>query len=134
MGEAKDMNNSEFLNQDDIDTLIQKVWLNSKEQILKHVEFSVASELSERSRARASALIKEEINELLKPKLASLRESMEARAAELMKSLPKVLANAVLQGAIDTLSRSLDMCPGTMKTFMMAHLKQNLEKAITLPK
>lgn len=89
------MGNESFLNQDELDSLIQKVWLNCRDAVLKQVEYSVAQELSARARTRSSQLIRTEIDAILKPKLASLRDVMEAKATSLMERLPKIVETAV---------------------------------------
>ena len=92
------MESEKLMSQEDLDSLVNQVWKRSQEQILKQVEYSVATELSDRARSRSRSLIVHEVDAILKPKIESMKVAMEERANRLTATLLPKLEKALMEG------------------------------------
>ena len=92
------METTKLLNEEELESLVKRVWVDSQEKILKQVEYSVAHECGQRAGARARVLIAREVDGILKPKLESMRSAMEIRAQQVADNLLPKLEEAMMSG------------------------------------
>lgn len=103
------METIKILNDDELSSIVSRVWENSKEAILKQVEYSISNELSDRARSRAKILIAQEVDAILKPKITAMRAVMESRAQQIANGVASKLDAAMkvgMENAIKDVSES----------------------------
>lgn len=89
-----------LMSQEQMDAMVKMVWERSQTEILKQVEYAISNEMSTRARARAHTLIIREVDAILKPKIAAMKEAMETRAT-LVVSTILVKLEAALKSSLE---------------------------------
>jgi hypothetical protein len=126
------MGTEALMSQEELDEHVRRAWQNAREGILKQVEFAVTGEMCDRARSRAQVLVTAEVDAVLKPKIASMRKSMEEHANQIAsKLLPKLkaamresLRQSIHKVADDTVNRVLSQASAEVRYVMVNALTE----------
>lgn len=124
------MDTEKLMTPEELDSLVTLVWGRAQVDILKQVEYAIATEMSMRARSRAHTLIIREIDAILKPKIEAMKATMVERATMVAAQILPKLEEAMTVSLTDAVKDIDDYTVHQVLAQAERHIREAMLKAL----